>query len=69
MSETSETTAQDVIDALRFALLAQNDAERVHGLVRMLLDLAPETGSDRGLKVILDLIAEGSLRVEAVSHE
>lgn len=59
-----DATAQDVIDALRFVLMAQKDAHQIKALVEVFLDFAPESESDRGIKLILDLIAEGSLRVE-----
>lgn len=64
MTGPDSTTAQDVIDALRFAFMAQKDeTERVR-LVEALLELAPETDSDRGIQLLLELLAEGSLRVE-----
>lgn len=55
--------AQDVIDALRFALMAQDDPPSALRLVRYLLDLAPETESDRGVKMLLDLVCEGRFKV------
>ena len=66
MSDRDDPTAQDVIDALRFALMAQGDkAERLK-LVDAMLEFAPETDNERGVKLILDLIAEGSLKVAMV---
>lgn len=64
--ELEDATAQDVIDALRFSLMAQNDpAERLR-LVDALLEFAPETDNDRGIAMVLRLIAEGSLKVALV---
>jgi hypothetical protein len=63
-TSAEDATAQDVIDALRLALMAQNDAEEGFKLVKELLELAPETANDRGIKLLIELIAEGSLRVE-----
>jgi hypothetical protein len=61
-----DTTAQDVVDALRFAFMAQKNVEERLKLVEALLEFAPETDSDRGIQLILELLAEGSLRVELV---
>lgn len=59
-------TAQDVIDAMRFSLMAQTDpAERLR-IVDALLEFAPETTMDRGVAFVLRLIAEGSLKVALV---
>lgn len=59
-------TAQDVIDALRFALMAQKDpAERLR-LIDALLEFAPETYDNRGVDFVVRLIAEGSLKVALV---
>lgn len=64
MSE--QATAQDVIDALRLAVMAQKeDPERIAALTEMMLEFAPETDSNRGIDLLLSLIAEGSLKVEA----
>lgn len=64
--ELEEVTAQDVIDALRFALMAQSDpAERLK-IVDALLEFAPETDNSRGVAMVLRLIAEGSLKVALV---
>lgn len=56
-------TAQDVIDAMRFALMAQDDAKEAIKIVKWLLDLAPETDGDRGVKMLLDVVCEGGLKV------
>ena len=61
-----EPTAQDVIDALRFCLMAQKDSGEALRLVDCLLDWAPETDSDRGVQLILRMIAEASLKVSLV---
>lgn len=62
-----DATAQDVIDALRIALMAQHDPVKVDRLVRMLVDLAPETDSNRGIDLLLSLIAEATVRVEVAT--
>jgi hypothetical protein len=59
-----QPSAQDVIDALRMALLAQDDPQRALPLVEALVEMAPETQSDRGVQMLIELIAEGSLKVE-----
>jgi hypothetical protein len=56
-------TAQDVIDAMRTALMAQEDPAEVHKIVECLLEFAPETTSSRGIDLLLRLIAESSLKV------
>lgn len=66
---SEDATAQDVIDALRLVLMGQQDPEEAQALVRMLLEFAPETDSNRGVELVTSLIAEGSLRVEAVVDE
>jgi hypothetical protein len=66
MSEADEqasdapATAQDVIDALRLAFMAQTDPERLEALTRMMLELAPETDSNRGVQLLIDLIEVAS---------
>lgn len=60
-----DATAQDVIDALRLALMSQDDPTRAAALTRSLLELAPETNGNRGIDLLLHLIAEGSMTVEA----
>ena len=60
-------TAQDVVDAIRFLFMAQKDVEQRVALVDMLVEMAPETADDRGIKLILDLLAEGSLKAEVVA--
>lgn len=59
-----DTTAQDVVDALRFALMAQKDPAEGLKLAKVLLEFAPETESDRGIHLIMGLIAEGAMKVE-----
>lgn len=58
-----DPTAQDIIDALRFCLMAQKDVHELVKLVKALLEMAPETADARGLKLLTDLICEGSLKV------
>lgn len=59
-----DPTAQDVIDAMRLAFMAQSNDAEVAKLARALLEFAPETDSDRGVQFLIRMIAEGSLRVE-----
>jgi hypothetical protein len=59
-----DPTAQDVIDALRIAVMAQDDPAKAFPVVKMLVELAPETDSNRGIELLLRLIAEASLKVE-----
>ncbi len=59
---TEDPTAQDVIDALRLAFIA--NPERTRPLVETLLEFAPATDGSRGIDLLLRLIAEGTLRVE-----
>ena len=58
-----DPTAQDVIDALRIAFMAQSDDAEVAKLARALVDFAPETDNDRGIQFLLELIAEGNIKV------
>lgn len=58
-----DPTAQDVIDALRFVKMAQSDDAEIIKMLDVLLDLAPETDSDRGIQLVLELLTEGSLKV------
>jgi hypothetical protein len=64
-----EPTAQDVIDALRFLRMAQKDPVEFTRLVDCLLDFAPETDGNRGLKMIVDMICEGSLKASLVDQD
>lgn len=59
-----DPTAQDVVDALRLALMSQKGDAEAAKLTRVLLEFAPETDNDRGVKLLLRMIAEGSLKVE-----
>lgn len=61
-----DPTAQDVIDALRIALMAQKDPAEAIKIVNMLVDFAPETNSNRGIDLLLRLISEASLKVSMV---
>lgn len=56
-------TAQAVIDALRFVLMAQKDPDEVLKLVDRLLDFAPETDDNRGFELLTNLLAESVLKV------
>lgn len=59
-----DATAQDVIDALRLALMAQDDPAKADRLVRLLVDFAPETDSTRGMDLLMRMLAEATLKVE-----
>jgi hypothetical protein len=59
-----DPTAQDVIDALRLLITAQQDPAKVDRLLRCLLEFAPDTDSSRGIDLLLRLLAEGTLRAE-----
>ncbi len=63
---SDDYTAQDVIDALRFAMMAQKDPVEVFKLLNTLIEYAPETESDRGITFLLELITEGILKVALV---
>lgn len=56
-------SAQDVIDALRMAMISQKDAREVAKLVAFLLEYAPETDSNRGIDLLLHLLTESRLKV------
>lgn len=56
-------TAQDVIDALRLALMVQKDPAEALKIVDCLLEFAPETDSNRGIDLLLRLLAESALKV------
>jgi hypothetical protein len=58
-----DPTAQDVIDALRIALMAQKDPTEVVKIVNCLLEFAPETDCSRGVGLLLHLITESALKV------
>lgn len=58
-----ETTAQDVVDALRFVLMSQKDPRELVKVTTALLDMAPETDDSRGMRLLIDMICEGSLKV------
>jgi hypothetical protein len=61
-----DATSQDVVDALRFLLMAQKNPTEVAKLVEAMLEFAPETENDRGIALIVRLIAEGSLKAALV---
>lgn len=58
-----DPTAQDVIDALRMVLLAQDDPEQVTKLTKCLVEFAPETDGSRGIDLLMRLIAEATVKV------
>ena len=60
---SDDTTAQDVVDALRIVLMSQKDPREIVRLVDCLVEFAPETDSSRGIDLLLSMIAEGSLKV------
>lgn len=64
--EVEDTTAQDVIDALRMALMAQKEPAEVVKIVKLLVEYAPETDGNRGIDLLLHLIVESSLKVALV---
>jgi hypothetical protein len=64
--EIHDTTAQDIIDALRFCRMAQKDPAETVKLLDALLELAPATEDSRGIRLLTDLICEGSLKVALV---
>lgn len=66
MSEGRDDGAQDIIDAVRWVLLAQDDPEECVKLVKVLLEFAPETKGDCGMKIVIEMIVEGSLKVALV---
>lgn len=61
-----DPTAQDVVDALRFALMAQKEPAEALRLVSAVLEFAPETDSDRGIQLLVEMITDGSLKVALV---
>jgi hypothetical protein len=61
-----DKSAQDVVDAIRFVLMAQTDHKEQMALVTALLDIAPETDSNGGFELLTELLAEGSLKVSVV---
>ncbi|MEA2495762.1 MAG: hypothetical protein QOJ29_3673 [Thermoleophilaceae bacterium] len=61
--DNDSITAQDVVDALRLALMGQKDAAQQAKLLEALLEFAPETDGDRGTALLLRLIHEGTLAV------
>jgi hypothetical protein len=66
MSDPDVRTAQDVIDAMRFVLMSQKDPAEAMRIVDCLVDLAPDTENDRGITLLVDLLAEGSLKVALI---
>lgn len=59
-----DPTAQDVIDAMRIAVLGQDDPAKAFGVVKELLGYAPETDSNRGIDLLLRLVSEAKLKFE-----
>jgi hypothetical protein len=63
--EDERETAQDVVDAIRFALVNQNAVDGMR-VVELLLQFAPEPENDRGLDLLRRLLAEGVLKVQVI---
>lgn len=61
--DPSAATAQDVIDALRMALMAQKDPAEALKIVNLLVEYAPETDTNRGIDLLLHLITSAALKV------
>jgi hypothetical protein len=61
--DPEEATAQDVVDALRMALMAQKDPAEALKIVNVLIEYAPETNSNRGIDLLLHLITSAALKV------
>lgn len=57
-------TAQVVVDAIRFLLMAQDDGAKALRIVKELLEWAPATDNDRGIALIMRMLSEGSLKAE-----
>lgn len=64
--DTPTITAQDVVDALRLAFMSQKDAVHRAAIADVLLEFAPETDNNRGTALLLRLITEGTLKLQAV---
>lgn len=62
-----DPTAQDVIDAMRIAVLAQDDPAKAFGIVKELLEYAPDTMSNRGIDLLLRLVSEAKMKFEMVA--
>jgi hypothetical protein len=63
-----DPTAQDVIDAMRLAVLGQDNPVKALGVVKELLEYAPDTMSNRGIDLLLRLISEAKLKFEMAEH-
>jgi hypothetical protein len=59
-----DPTAQDVIDAMRLAVLGQDDPAKAMGIVKELLEYAPDTMSNRGIDLLLRLVSEAKFKFE-----
>jgi hypothetical protein len=64
-----DPTAQDVIDALRLAVMGQSDPAKALGVVRELLEYAPETMSSRGIDLLLRLVSEAKMKFEMADED
>jgi hypothetical protein len=64
-----DPTAQDVIDAMRIAVMAQDDPGKLAGVVKCLIEFAPETDSSRGIDLLIRLVSEATLKLEMVDHD
>ena len=65
---SEDPTAQDIIDAMRIVVVAQDDSAKALRLVEELLDWAPETASNRGIDLLLRMITEATIKVELVDR-
>lgn len=61
--DADDTSAQDVVDALRFVTTWQKDSEQVAKIVDVLLEFAPATENDRGLSLLTHLVVVGGLKL------
>jgi len=64
-----DVTYQAVVEAMRFALMAQKDPHERLRIVEALLECAPEDATNSGFELLTMLLAEGSLRLEVVDDD
>lgn len=62
-----DVTYQAVVEAMRFAFMAQTDLHQRMRLVELFLECAPEDATNAGFELLTRLLAEGTLRLEVVS--
>lgn len=63
-----DPTAQDVIDALRMALMAQKEPAEAIKILDLLIEYAPDTVSSRGIDLLLRLVSEGVLKMSVTDE-